>query len=55
MYQYTTPNTDSILSVFGTLQCNHGQAETSTIRESEIQKIRDWLLPIPMNGQARAE
>ena len=56
MYQFAAPNTDVLLSTFSARYCPiMDKIKQVRLENYELQKLRDWLLPMLMNGQARVE
>ena len=56
MYQFAVPNTDSLLSTFSERYRPIMDKLKQVKQENrELIKLRDWLLPMLMNGQARVE
>lgn len=55
-YRFATPDTDALLSTFSTRYCPiMDKIKQVRLENYELQKLRDWLLPMLMNGQARVE
>ena len=56
MYQFAVPNTDSLLSTFSErYRPIMDKLKQVRLENQELTKLRDWLLPMLMNGQARVE
>lgn len=56
MYQFAAPNTDSLLSAFSERYLPiMDKLKQVRLENQELTKLRDWLLPMLMNGQARVE
>lgn len=56
MYQFAAPNTDTLLSTFSARYSPiMDKIKQVRLENYELQKLRDWLLPMLMNGQARVE
>ena len=54
MYQFAVPNTDSLLSTFSErYRPIMDKLKQVRLENQELTKLRDWLLPMLMNGQAR--
>lgn len=56
MYQFAAPNNNSLLSAFSKRYCPiMDKLKLLRSENQELIKLRDWLLPMLMNGQARVE
>lgn len=56
MYQFVAPNTDTLLSTFSARYSPiMDKIKQVRLENYELQKLRNWLLPMLMNGQARVE
>lgn len=55
-YRFASPDTDALLSTFSKRYCPiMDKIKQVRLENYELQKLRDWLLPMLMNGQARVE
>lgn len=56
MYRFAAPNTDSLLSAFSERYLPiMDKLKQVRLENQELTKLRDWLLPMLMNGQATVE
>lgn len=55
-YQFAAPDTESLLLLFSEIyQPIMDKLKNTRLENHELTKLRDWLLPMLMNGQARVE
>ena len=55
-YQFAAPDTESLLLLFSEIyQPIMDKLRAARLENHELKKLRDWLLPMLMNGQARVE